>query len=513
MEKRQSFLQGTIILVLANVFVKIIGAMFKIPLTNLIGASGMGDFSIAFNIYAVMFVVSTAGLPVAISKMVAEANAQGRFGDVSRIVKCAFFVFFTISICLMSVVIFFADDICRLIGSETAHLSIVAIAPCIGLVTIIAIFRGYYQGHHNMSKTAISQMIEAVFKLFIGYFFAKYLIDLAFDTSVASAGAIFGVTVATAISCAYLSVNILFFRKKSRLKPTTSCKNITKGLFQIAVPITLGASILSLTSIVDMFTILRRLQEIGVSNADSNALYGAYNMAITIYNLPQAIVMAISISVIPLISECYKNKPRVNEIFNSALGMSVMVAMPCATGFVVMSTQILNFLYYKRPDDVLMASPILVILGIAVVFVSIVIITNATLQAISKPLIPVRSMCIGIVVKIIANYILVGIPTINISGAPMGTVLCFLVIAVLNLHEIRKNLAINLKINNLFIKPIISSFLMSLVISKSYQIFDKYTNIGTILVIFVAGISYFVIMYFLGVFRKNDFNLIKINKK
>lgn len=490
MNKRQSLVKGTFILVSANILVKIIGAVFKIPLTNLIGASGMGDFSIAYNLYVIMFVVSTAGLPVAISKMVAEANSSGRSCDVYAILKSAFFVFCTMGFVFTCLLINFADEICDIIGSDTAYLSIISIAPAIFLTTIIAILRGYYQGHHNMTKTAISQLIEAVFKLFIGYFFAKYLLEQGYHISIASAGAIFGVTIGTFLSAIYLIICIVFSSKKTQKKSKTSYKNILKKLFSIAIPITVGASIISLTSVVDMMTILKRLQDIGVSPEIANELFGAYNMSMTIYNLPQTVISAVAISIIPIISENLQNKFKIEKIIKSALFLTFTFAMPCSVGFIILAKPLLDLLYYKRPEDVLMASPILVILGIAVVFVSVVTITNASLQAMSKPLAVVRSMMFGIFVKIIANYFLIAIPLINISGACFGTVLCFATISVLNLREINRHLNIELMIG----KPFIASVFMAILI-KTLQI--NY-NISVIYLVSIGAVAYFLVLFLIG---------------
>lgn len=510
MIEKQSLIKGTFILVSANVLVKIIGAIFKIPLTNLIGASGMGDFSVAYNLYAVMFVISTAGLPVAISKIVAEINAQGRNGDSFRVIKVAVCIFCTLGLVFTLILLNFADEICGIIGSSTAYLSIIAVAPSIFLTTVVAILRGYYQGHLDMSKTAISQVIEAVFKLFIGYFFAKYLILQGFSVSIASAGAIFGVTAGTVLSAIYLCVCIIFTRKKSNNRSNLGYKSIAGKLFRIAIPITIGASVISLTSVVDMFTILRRLQDIGLNSSDASEFFGAYNMSLTLYNLPQTVITAISISVIPVISASQNNMLRVRKVVNSALFMAVTFAMPCSVGFIVMSKQLLDFLYYKRPDDVLMASPMLVILGLAVVFVSIVTITNASLQAVSLPMVAVKSMVAGVFVKFIANYFLIAIPEINVSGAPIGTVLCFATISFLNLREIRKNMNFDIDLVKIFAKPMIASVIMGVVIKILQGNFDLHSKTSVLALVGVGAITYFAVLIAIKGINKEDISILRV---
>lgn len=504
MNKKRSLIKGTFILVSANVLVKIIGAIFKIPLTNLIGANGMGDFSVAYNLYAVMFVVSTAGLPVAISKMISEESGANKKANSFRIIKTAFCIFGTIGLILTLVLLFFADNFCKIIGSQTAYLSIIAVSPSIFLTTIVAILRGYYQGYHDMTKTAFSQLIEAIFKLFVGYYFAKYLINQGFNENIASAGAILGVTVGTFLSAFYLIFCKMLEKKPRENVCTKSYKQTVEKLLTIAIPITIGASVISLTGVVDMFTILNRLQSIGVSLQNANELYGAYNMSLTLYNLPQTVITAISISVIPLISENQKNLVKVSKIVKSAMFLAITFVMPCSVGFVVLSKNLLDFLYYKRPDDVLMATPILIILGLAVVFVATVTITNACLQAISKPMMAVKSMIIGVIVKFIANYYLITVPSINISGAPLGTVLCFLTISVLNLYKINKEMSIDLDVCKIFIKPIIASVIMGLAINYSKNYLDMTQKLSTLILIFIGGMIYFVVLIMIKGIKKED---------
>lgn len=510
MAKRQSLFKGAFILICANILVKIIGAIFKIPLTNLIGARGMGDFSIAYNLYTIMFVVSTAGLPVAISKLVAEANASQKNHDIPKIIKCAFCIFSCLGLFFTAFLVVFAKKICDFIGSETAYLSILAISPSVFLITIVSILRGYYQGHHNMTQTAVSQVIEAFFKLMVGYFFAKYLVECGYDVSIASAGAIFGVSIGTFLSAMYLCLNFAIFTKKTNKKPEISYSKACAKLVKIAVPITIGASVLSLTSIIDMLTIIRRLSTLGVNANISNDLYGAYNMAITVYNLPQTLIMAISISIIPVISEYFlqKNMKMVRKIIDTTLFACATFAIPCSVGFVLLSKPILDFLYYKRPEDVLMASPILVILGLAVVFVSIVTITNACMQAISRPNVPIKSMIIGILVKFIGNYFLIAIPSINVSGAPLSTVLCFITISMINLQQIGKILDYKLDFARIFTKPLIASLAMGASILKGKEIFDMASKIGVLELILIAIVVYFVVLLLIGGIKKEDISLL-----
>lgn len=505
MKNNQNFIYSTIILLFANILVKIIGAIFKIPLTNLIGASGMGTFSVAYNIYAIIFSIIAFGIPVAISKMIAESNALNKNSDIPLIIKCAFAIFFTISLILTLLIFIFAEKICIIIANNSAYLSILAISPAFFLITIVSIFRGYYQGLQNMTQTAISQVIEALFKLLVGYFFADYLIQAGYDSYIASAGAIFGVTVGTFLSALYLCIHILFFREKYTSKPISNYKIISKKLISTTIPITFCGILLSLINLVDMLTIMNRLSKIGINEDFANALYGAYNMALTLYSLPQTIIIAISVSIIPILSENFaKNRfDIVNSLFNTMLYISCIIALPCSIGFMTIPKQILEFLYYKRLDDVKLATPILMILGISVVFVSITTITNAFMQSVSKPFLPLKAIFLGVIIKFIVNVITISIPSINILGACIGSASCFMIIAIMNLLSISKLTHYNFKI--FFIKPLIASIIMGFILTK----ISLDSRFEALFQITIGGSIYFLILILIGGLNLKDLEILK----
>lgn len=499
MSKKQGFIKGAFILLASNMVVKILGAFFKIPLTNLLGASGIGTFSIAYNIFALMFVIGSAGLPVSISKLISDQNARNQSQNNGKILRISFILFVSISAFISAFIFFFAREICNFIGNENAYLSIIAIVPAIFIVTIVSILRGYYQGHHDMTKTAISQLLEAFFKLLIGYFFARHLLDVGYDQSIAAAGAIFGVTLSTLISAIYLVCCFTFKKRKKRETPNISSINIAKKLLKLSIPITISASILSLTGLIDMVTIMNILKSSGFHESTANEFYGAYNMSMAVYSLPQTLILSISVSIIPGISEHFaKNNHKIIEkTINSGLLLATIFAFPCAIGLITLSTEILSFLYYKQPADVLIASPVLVVLAYAVVLVSLVTITNSNLQSISQQFLPLNAIFCGIFVKIATNLIF--IPRMNISGAGIGTVLCFFVIAIMNLKNLSKFYKINY--DKILIKPAICSIFMYFFIIFYKNNFNQNSKLFLPLIITFSAIFYFFSYFLLGGYK------------
>ena len=327
--KKQSFIQGAFILVAASLLVKLIGAFFKIPLAHLIDDEGMGIFNAAYSIYTVMFIVATAGFPTAISKMVAESLALDRQREAERIFKVSMAVLCVIGVAGSLFLFFGADVLASVIASKSSAMAIRAISPAVLCVSFMAVIRGFFQGRSNMYPTAVSEVSEAVGKLVFGYLFAWLFINHSVEK--ASAGAVFGVTMGTFLGLVTLLVALFIYRKKGEKtlvgQRTDSYFTIGKRLVQIAVPITIGASVSSLTNLADMFTVMRRLQDItqvtpgflakygtiiekindfngvAVSPELATSLYGLYTgKAITLFNFPLAMVVALGMSVVPVIA-------------------------------------------------------------------------------------------------------------------------------------------------------------------------------------------------------------------
>ena len=260
--KKQGLMHGAMILAVAGMIVKVIGALFKIPLGAVLGPEGMANFSIAYNIYALLFVLSTAGVPVAVSKMIAEECALHRYGEVRGIFRVSLMAFAVIGGVASLALFLGADFFAQIMGSAVARDAIRAIAPAIFFVSIASICRGYYQGHSNMIPTAFSEVIEALGKLAIGLSAAFWLSKNGYPSHIVAAGAVLGVSVGALASALFL----LFRRRKEngRCEAARAGRRvILKRLLSTAIPITIGASIISLTNVIDSAIVMNLLQKIG----------------------------------------------------------------------------------------------------------------------------------------------------------------------------------------------------------------------------------------------------------
>ena len=528
--KKQSFLQGAFVLICANLLVKVIGAGFKIPLTYLIHEEGMGLFGSAYTVYTILFVIATAGFPIAISKMVSESVAKGRDAEAKRIFRVALMLLICVGIFGTSVIYFGADSFSEFLKMKNAVYAIRAIAPAVFCVSVMSALRGYFQGHQNMYPTAISEVTEAVGKLVVGYILAYKYMQISVEK--AAAGAITGVTFGTLMGVLILLL-IFFLKKDSAAGKNTemrSKRSIARELVTIAVPITVGASVSSLTTLIDMATITRRLQSItqitaafmtkyssyidasfngGIDETLATKLYGLYNgYAIPLFNLPLTIVAAIAMSVVPAIAAAIAkhNKAESETVTKSALRITILLALPCGFGLFVLAKPVLMFLYRNG-----MAETLLQKLSIAIVFVSLLSVTSAILQAYGRPAIPMFNMLAGGVVKIAVNYVLVGMPEFNIDGAPIGTIVCYFIIVLLNMIWVLRITGCKFSIIDFVAKPVAASAVMAAAAGICYSLLSK-TGLNFRLALLGAiaagGIIYLLLILLIGAIKREDIKML-----
>ena len=261
----KQFFSDVAILALSTFIVKIIGMLYKIPMMAYLGAEGMGYFNSAYDIYSLLFVVSTTGLPVAISILVSKNISKNRLENIKRIYRVSLMLLGSLGLLGTLVMAIFHKNIASIINNNYAAFSILAISPTLLLICISSAIRGYFQGNQIMLPTAVSQVIEALGKLVLGLGFAIIAIGQGYDTPRVASFAVLGVTIGVALSFLYLVLFKILHRPTTRINTfdTTvdSMVVIVKNLVNIAIPITISSSILSLGKIVDMTMILRRLND------------------------------------------------------------------------------------------------------------------------------------------------------------------------------------------------------------------------------------------------------------
>ena len=433
---------------LAVAIVKVLGAFYKIPLNRLIGDEGFGYFNTAYDIYSVLLMVSTTGLPVAMSRMIAEARTLGQTKQIQRIFQTALRVFLGLGLVGTVGMALLCHQLAALMSQEESWFAILCLSPAVLFICLISAQRGFFQGQGNMVPTSVSQVMEAVCKLAVGLTLAYILNKATGKMSYAAGGAILGVSFGTVISTVYLShkrrraVETLH---ESCLDPTVYSRKTTfKKLLSIAIPITLGAAGLQIITTIDAAVYMAQLKGAAGLAKEADGLKGIYNFTQTIFNLPCAFITPISVSAIPAITEqlTLRRRRAANHVAESATRVMALISMPCAIGLTVLSEPIMRLLGGYTEQRLELASTLMSILAFCVFFNSFVLVLNAIMQAHGYVYIPVVNMIIGGIAKVLINLILVGNPRINIVGVPVGTVISYMLIAMLDLvaiHRVLRN--------------------------------------------------------------------------
>lgn len=523
MEKSNSnsFIKGAFILGLAAIIAKILGAAFKIPLGNLIADTGMGYYNSAYPIYASLLVVSTAGLPAAIAKMVSERVAIGDRYGAHRIFKVSFSVLFAIGL-LTSIALFIgAKPISNLVKNPKAYYSMIALAPSLFFVSIMSSFRGYFQGLQNMKPTAISQIIEQFGRFVVGLYLAYKFAKISFEK--AAAGATFGATAGAFLGSILITYIYFRYRKDmfSNIKNTNNTKEssfvIIKKLLSIAIPITIGAAVLPIMNLIDTGIVMRRLTEIGYEYNVANKLWGRIGLGNNIINLPQAITAALQVSLVPAIAYVAARKDRVELLKNVETGVRVtlLIALPAAIGLSILSEEIMLLLYPKQVEAAIGAGEILRISAWGIIFLSLFQTFTGILQGLGKQLIPAGNLLVGALLKLILSYTLIGIESINIKGAVIATVIGFALACILNFIFVKIYTRVKYNIIQDIIKPVVSVSVMAVIVKYGYYFLSLYisSRISTVLSIALGAVAYGLMLLITKTLNEEDFELMPGGRK
>lgn len=447
-KKGQNYFHGAAILTVGVIIMKILGAIYKIPLGNILGDEGYSMFMGAYSIYFIFFTLATAGLPVALSRLIAESDANGRTKNEEKTFRVARWTFFVIGSIFALVMFLFPNWLAsEYLENPDAAMSIKAMSPAILLVCIVSAYRGYCQGNGNMIPTTVDEVLEVFFKVISGLILSYIVIKKTDSLPLGSAGAILGVSIGSVVSLSYM---VIYKRRNyaSLAAPYTggrdihdtpeddeivdSTGRIVKDILRIGIPIALGACIMAFLNSVDSKLCMNRLQSAAkFSYKEAKVLYGVLGKGQTLFNLPAAFITPFTISIVPAISGAIAKgaKSEAAKVSEDSLRISAVISMPMGVGLAVMSEAIFLVLYPNSHE----AGPgLLSIMGIASFFVCLVLMENAILQASGREKLTMVTMITGGFVKIVVNWFLVANRSINIYGAPIGTLVSYFVMAAMN---------------------------------------------------------------------------------
>ena len=440
--KKQNFMHGAAILTVGVVIMKLLGAIYKVPLGNILGDYGYGIFLATYNVYNIFFTLSTAGLPVALSRLIAEADARGEDSLKEKTFRSAIVTFAAIGM-VFSLIMFFGNQWLATVYlvKPDAAMSVRAMAPAILLVCLVSAYRGYCQGNGNMIPTTVDEVLEVLFKVISGLAISAMLVHAGRGLPEASAGAILGVSIGSVVSLCYMIVykHRNYRRTAISGEVADSSLKIAGTILKIGIPISLGASIMAILSSLDPGICHSRLAAAGFSEHEAGVLFGVYGKVQTLFNLPAAFMTPLTIAIVPAVAGAIAkgNRTEAEKTSEDAMRMASVISMPMGVGLATLAFPIVNVLY---PNSHLAGPGLLRIMGVASFFVCIVLMENAILQASGKERLPMIALITGSVVKIAVNWIIIAIPSINIFGAPVGTLIGYLCMAVLDYIFIRRAL-------------------------------------------------------------------------
>ena len=511
-------MKGATILVIAGIVSKIFGAIFRIPLTNMIGAEGQAYYSAAYAVYNLLFVIATAGFPVAISRMVSSRIAEGDFINAHKSYKMAMKVSWALGIVSFIIMYFGAGVIANLYRNPGSELSMKAISLALLFTPLVASMRGYYQGRQDMKPTGITEVIEQMIRVAAGLSLAFVFYKKSLEK--AAAGATFGAS--AGIIAAFLVMGLIYARdKKTRTKlfessvvrPETD-KSRLKELLGFLIPITIGSAVMPIMFNIDAGIIPRRLLATGWDRVMADKLYGLMGgFCDPIINLPNIFIDAICISLMPAVTTAFtlKNKKDMDEHIKTGLKTMMIITYPCAIGLIVLAKPILTMLFYKKYEEAVMAVPALQILAVSIVTLAIMRTFSTSLQGIGKMMLPVWNLLIGAGVKAVVSYILIGIPPININGAALGSVIAYVTAGILNYRALKKYTDVSLDVKSIFIKPLFAAVIMGIAAIASYKLMFMITSsnsLSTLISIMFAAAVYFVSAFKTGAVTKDEIELI-----
>ncbi len=493
--KKQNFLQGAALLAASVAIVKLIGAFYKIPLKGILDDLGYGYFTTAYDIYSVLLMICTAGLPIAMSRMVSREHSLDHANSLRQVFRVSRTIFLILGALSTLLMLIFCRELAALQSQPGAVTAIACLAPCALLMCVISSFRGFFQGQENMRPTSVSQVIEAVVKLIVGLGLAFIVKKLTGSHAFAAGAAILGVTLSCAVSVVYLFGK---FRPAWQELPETSDevvptrKETVRELLSIAVPITIGSAGLYLMTVIETGVYMNRLVDLVAAGRYNSALVellktellemdptlsaellhsqvattmkGIYNFAQTIFNMPGAFIIPITTSMLPAITAqltLHKDREvRITE--ESAARITGLLSIPCSVGLCLLAGPVMSLLggYSTGGLKLELAEKLMFLLAAGIFPYAVVQYTNVVLQSHGKATVPVIHMLLAGLVRLLLVYVLSGNPVVGIVGVPFCALLCYVAIAVMNLIAIRIYVPQKPALVRNLLKPLIPAALM-----------------------------------------------------
>ena len=557
--KGQSFLKGAMVLGGSMVVVRLMGMVYKILLSGMYGGVGTGLFNAAYALYNPLFMLSTAGFPIAISRMVSESMTKKRYRDVKQIHRLSVPIFVIAGLVCFIAMVIGSFIYVKIINAENTIFALLCLSPTIFFGCLMSIYRGYFEGMRNMTPTAISEIIEASCKLFLGFAASFITMKLCMGQYYDS-GYVLGIkcsgeaeanaaAVPLAIGAAITGISLgslfgflfLFIRYKHKgdgideeelrnSPPPRSNGTIMRTMVRTAIPIGLGSIIMSIGDMIDSTLVQTRIYNIMETDPDALLnvygslipdevyyggnthiyLYGCYGIALTLMMLVTAVTQVFGTTALPSVTAAYTsgNKEKLKQSMETVLRVTVLVTIPSGIGLSVLAEPLLSLIYSSPgvANEVEIGSKVLTVMGISVIFIATSTPLCSMLQAVGRMDVPLKLFTAGMIMKIIVNYILVGIPEINIQGANVGSMVCYGFVTVVAMFVLCRRTGVIPDFISILVKPLLAALICGAAAYFSEMVFDIVIiqSIATVLSVIVAIIVYFVSLLLLRAIKRED---------
>jgi len=499
---KKSFVGGAAILAAAGLIGKVIGMFYRVWLTDLISSEGMGLYGTPYSVYSFLLVVSSAGLPTAISKLTNERFVSGDRAGAKWILKKTRRILMCTGLAATLLMALLSKPLATVMGDPAAAPGFVALAPSLFFVCLISSYRGYFQGAQNMTPTAVSQTIETVGKVVLGFVLVGIMAPHGLIWG--AVAAILGVTGAEFMALIFMFARYMLDGKKHAQAdnvPAQPVEHFYKKLFAIAIPVTVGASMMPIVNLVDASLVVNRLTGIGFVLEDAREMYGVLTgMVNTMVNMPAVITLSFSMSLVPAVSSAMTrgDQDDLHRTVGTALKLALMIGSAAAVGMGVLSHNILRLLYSSQPENCLVTGgELLSVMAIGVLFLALVQTTTGMLQGMGKASYPVKTLAVGLVAKILLNYVLIGIPEVNVMGAAYATVACYGISAIGNVLMVLKVSKTRLKVVDALVRPAVAAGAMGVAVGLyAYKMSGVLRNSILTLSAVCVGVAVYVVMAF-----------------
>lgn len=468
-KRRGGLLSGVFVLTAANVLVKILGFVYKVPLNALLGDE-MANVNAAYAIYALLYTAATAGIPGAVALSVSRGVALGDRRRVKLVFYSSITFLLSLGLFLFLLLALLAGPVSRMNSDGDAYLCILAISPALFFTAAVSVFRGYFQGFSDLRPTAVSQFLEALGKVAFGLGLVYLALHFwGYTHHTAAALSVFGITLGVALGTVYLA--FVFWQRgrpllrgineKSRTKEKG--RQVFRSVLAIALPITLTSAMMSLSTLLDAQMTRPLLTRYYGDAALAKAIYSDYSTgAVTLYNLPAILITPLCTAMVPFVSSALAKgeKTSAKSAMESILGAASLLSLPCALGMSVLASPILSFVFRGDENMAENAGVLLSVLALGVFFLALLMVTSSALQAVGRERLPILSLGAGIGVKLLTMPLLVHL--LGKTGVPLSTLCFFAVVCLLNFYFVRRETGIGIRFADTFFRPALCALLSAL---------------------------------------------------